>query len=55
MDAVLTGIQVGQHKAGLLAGNAQQHGELVGGSGQLNGNAAFAAGGLPKLGAQLLP
>ena len=53
MEGVLAGVQVGQQKPGLFAGDAQQHGEPVGGLWQLNGDAAFAAGGLPQLGAQL--
>ena len=54
MHAVLAGVQVGQHKAGLFAGDAQQHSELVSGLGQLDGYTALAAGSLPQLGAQLL-
>ena len=53
VEGVLAGVQVGQQKPGLFAGYAQQHGEPVGGFRQLNGDAAFAAGGLPQLGAQL--
>ena len=54
MHAVLAGVQVGQHKAGLFAGDAQQYSELVGGLRQLDGHTALAAGSLPQLGAQLL-
>ena len=54
MHAVLAGVQVGQHKAGLFAGDAQQHRELIGRPGQLNGHAALAAGRLPQLSTQLL-
>ena len=54
VHAVLAGVQVGQQKAGLLAGHAQQHGELVVGLRQPDGDAALTAGGLSQLGAQLL-
>jgi len=54
MHTVLAGIQVGQHEARLFAGDAQQHRELIGRPGQLNGHAALAAGRLPQLGTQLL-
>jgi len=53
MHAVLAGVEVGQHKTGLFAGDAQQRGELVGDLRQLDGDAALAAGGLPELAAQL--
>jgi len=53
MDAVLPGVQVGQHKARGLVCHTQQHGTPVGGFGQTDGHPALAFCGLPQTAAQL--
>ena len=53
MDAVLSGVQVSQHKARGLVCHAQQHGALVCGFGQTDGHPALAFCSLPQAAAQL--